>query len=251
MPFLSIITVTYNAQDVLERTIKSVIGQTVRNFEYIVVDGASKDNTLSIIEKYKNHIDVLVSEKDAGIYDAMNKGMHLAKGDFLWFMNAGDEIASPFILEEMIAKLSSSTDLIYGDALFVNNHGVPRGLRSQITPHQLPESLDWKDFRYGMLVCHQSFIAAKSIASTYQLDNLSADLEYEISVVKASKHQLYLAFPLARYLEGGVSNQQLSRSLLDRFKVLKKHFGLWGSMKAHIYILQRGVLRIIKNGKYW
>lgn len=251
MPLLSIITVTYNAENVLERTIKSIIGQTVQDFEYILVDGKSNDKTLSIIEKYKKHIDVLVSEKDDGIYDAMNTGMTLAKGDFIWFMNAGDEIASPNIVERILGKLEAKTDLIYGDALFVNNQGVARGLRSEVTPHRLPSPIHWKDFRYGMLVCHQSFIVAKSIAPTYTIENLSADLDFEISALKASKSQLYIPFPISRYLEGGVSNQQLKRSLLDRFKVMRKHFGLAGSIAAHFHILTRGAVRILRHGKYW
>ncbi|SOE23308.1 Glycosyltransferase involved in cell wall bisynthesis [Spirosomataceae bacterium TFI 002] len=247
----SIITITYNAEKVLERTIKSVIKQSSRDFEYIIIDGASKDNTLSIIDEYKEHIDTLISERDKGIYDAMNKGIKVAKGNFVWFMNAGDEIASPDILRNIISQMNSDTDLIYGDALFVNDNGVSRGLRSVITPHKLPKKLYWKDFRFGMLVCHQSFIASKSIISEYDIDNLSADLDYEINAVKKSKSQLYYNQPLAKYLEGGVSNQQLGRSLYDRFKVLKKHFGLIESVTSHLYIFGRGMKRIITKGKYW
>ena len=91
-PKFSIITVTYNAEKVLEDTIQSVITQSYKNVEYIIVDGGSKDGTLGIIEKYRQHIAHLVSEPDKGLYDAMNKGIGLATGDYLCFLNAGDEL---------------------------------------------------------------------------------------------------------------------------------------------------------------
>ncbi|KAA6309028.1 putative glycosyltransferase, partial [termite gut metagenome] len=89
-PKFSIITVTYNARKVLENTIRSVISQTYRNIEYIIIDGASEDDTLSFIGKYRPYIHILVSEPDGGLYEAMNKGIAYATGDYLCFLNAGD-----------------------------------------------------------------------------------------------------------------------------------------------------------------
>ena len=253
---LSIITITYNAEQFLERTIQSILAQTDQDFEYIIVDGKSKDGTLQIASTYKNRVNQLISEPDKGLYDAMNKGLKLAKGDFIWFMNAGDEIND----KETVSRIAQSVvreslpvpDVLYGDTYFVDNEGEIQGLRSEITPHRLPKNIKWQDMKLGMLVCHQSFIVRKSIAPLYMENNLSADVDWEIECLKRAKEVKYLDFVVAKYLTGGVSNQQLKRSLLDRYEVLKKHFGVFGAIVAHVQILWRGVNLMVKNkGKYW
>ena len=249
---LSIITITYNAEQFLERTIQSILAQTDQNFEYIIVDGKSKDGTLRIASTYKNRVNQLISEPDEGLYDAMNKGLKLATGDFVWFMNAGDEINDKETVSRIAQSVSEQIDVLYGDTYFVNNEGEIQGLRSEITPHRLPKNLKWQDMKLGMLVCHQSFIARKSIAPFYMKNNLSADIDWEIECLKRAKEVKYLDFVVSKYLTGGVSNQQLKRSLLDRYEVLKKHFGVFGAMIAHVQILWRGLNLMVKNkGKYW
>ena len=249
---LSIITITYNAEQYLERTIQSIINQSDQNFEYLIIDGKSKDGTLQIAEKYKNRVDKLISEPDKGLYDAMKKGLKNATGDFVWFMNAGDEINDNQAVEKIYKAISDKTDVLYGDTFFVNNDGNIQGLRSEITPHHLPKNLKWQDMKLGMLVCHQAFIARKSIAPFYMENNLSADVDWEITCLKRANEVKYLDFVVAKYLTGGISNKQLKRSLLDRYEVLKKHFGLMGALSAHSQILFRGVGLILKNrGKYW
>lgn len=249
---LSIITITYNAQAFLERTIKSILAQTEQAFEYIIIDGASKDGTLAIAQQYKARINQLISEPDNGLYHAMNKGLQLAKGEYVWFMNAGDEIADSQAVANIYKQITATTDVFYGDTFFVKENGEILGLRSQITPHQIPKKLKWQDMKLGMVVCHQSFIARKSNTSTYLQNNLSADIDWEIECLKKAKEIKYLNFPLSKYLVGGVSNQQLKRSLTDRYTVIQKHFGFWGAIIAHLKILWRGVLFMIsKKGKYW
>lgn len=252
MPKVSIITITYNAEKVLERSILSIIGQSYGDFEFIVIDGNSQDQTLQICEKYQSHIAQLISEKDEGIYDAMNKGLALAKGDFVWYINAGDEIAEKNTLNEIFNELGAEADLIYGDAFFVNDENKIRGLRSEITPHKLKPKIKWQDLKFGMLVCHQSLLVKREIAPKYILDNLSADIDWEIKCFKASKHPHYCSYPISRYLEGGISNQQLSKSLKDRFKVLAYHFGIFPTLLNHIIIAIRGIIKIITTkSKYW
>ncbi len=249
---LSIITITYNAEQYLERTIQSIANQSVQDFEYLIIDGKSKDRTLQIAEKYKNRVNELISEPDKGLYDAMNKGLKNAKGDFVWFMNAGDEINDKDAVKRIFQSVTSNTDVLYGDTFFVDNDGNVQGLRSEITPHCLPKDLKWQDMKLGMLVCHQAFIARKSIVPFYMEDNLSADVDWEIACLKRAKGVKYLDFVVAKYLIGGISNKQLKRSLLDRYEVLKKHFGLMGAISAHVQILFRGLGLIVKNrGKYW
>jgi glycosyltransferase involved in cell wall biosynthesis len=249
---LSIITITYNAEQYLERTIQSIINQTDQNFEYIIIDGKSKDSTLIIAENYKSRINKLISEPDKGLYDAMNKGLKATMGDFVWFMNAGDEINDNQAVEKIYEAISEKTDVLYGDTYFVNDAGNIQGLRSEITPHRLPKDLKWQDMKLGMLVCHQAFIARKTIAPLYMENNLSADVDWEIECLKRAREVEYLDFVVAKYLTGGISNKQIKRSLLDRYEVLKKHFGLIGAFSAHVQILFRGVNLIMKKrGKYW
>ena len=120
-PKFSIITVTYNAGAVLEDTIQSVITQTYKNVEYIIVDGGSKDRTLQIVEQYKEHIHTVISEPDKGLYDAMNKGIKLATGDYLCFLNAGDELHEDDTLQLMVHSITETTlpDVLYGDTAIV------------------------------------------------------------------------------------------------------------------------------------
>ncbi|UBM58903.1 glycosyltransferase [Marinilongibacter aquaticus] len=252
MPFVSIIVVTYQAEKFVARTLESIERQIDKGFELVVIDGNSNDQTMPILRKYKYLIDILVSEPDKGIYDAMNKGIRLANGRFLWFINAGDEIADEHTLGNIHSACLAETDLIYGDALLVNSEGVARGTRSALTPHKLHENIDWRALKYGMLVCHQSLLVSKEIAPNYMLNNLSADLDWEINSFKRADSPLYLSFSLSKYLEGGISNQRLGRSLWDRFKVLHSHFGLWENLKSHGHILFRGLKLIASNrGKYW
>jgi glycosyltransferase involved in cell wall biosynthesis len=249
---LTIITITYNAEQFLERTIQSILAQTDQNFEYIIIDGKSKDGTLAIAEKHKSRVNKLISEPDKGLYDAMNKGLKNASGDFVWFMNAGDEINDKEAVEKIYKAISVKTDVLYGDTFFVDENGNIQGLRSEITPHRLPKNLKWQDMKLGMLVCHQAFIARKSIAPLYMKNNLSADVDWEIACLKRAKEVKCLDFVVAKYLIGGISNKQLKRSLLDRYEVLKKHFGLMGAISAHVQILFRGIGLILKKrGKYW
>lgn len=250
---LSIITITYNAEKFLKRTIESILAQSNQDFEYIIIDGKSKDSTLEIAKAYGERVNLLVSEPDKGLYDAMNKGLHLAKGDFVWFMNAGDEINNSEVVATFIQSLAATNaDVFYGDTYFVEENGTIQGLRSEITPHRLPKNLKWQDMNLGMLVCHQAFIARKSIAPFYLENNLSADIDWEIECLKRAKKVQFLEIVVAKYLVGGISNKQLKRSLIDRYEVLKKHFGLFGAIMAHIQITIRGIKLILKKGgKYW
>ena len=119
-PKFSVITVTYNAEKVLEDTIQSVIAQTYHHVEYIIVDGASKDGTLSIIDRYRPRIHTVVSEPDKGLYDAMNKGIALASGDYLCFLNAGDCFHEDDTLQQMVHTINGNElpDVLYGETAF-------------------------------------------------------------------------------------------------------------------------------------
>jgi glycosyltransferase involved in cell wall biosynthesis len=254
MPKLSIITITYQAEAYIERTLTSVFEQNcAEEIDYIIVDGASKDRTLEIIKAHQVQINQFISEKDQGIYDAMNKGLNVAKGDYILFLNAGDTFASASTLKNLLIELNQNPDVLYGEAVFVNTDGGHIGLRSEVTPHKLPNHLTWQDFRFGMLICHQAFIAKRSIAPLFDLQyKLSSDINWEIQVLKKSTTILKSAEPICNYLMGGASVQNLKRSWNERYEVLKKHFGFIANIFNHVIILFRGfIFALKKQGKYW
>ncbi|MCP9767646.1 glycosyltransferase [Lacihabitans sp. LS3-19] len=239
MPLVSIITITFNAEDYLQRTIDSIRNQSSKDFEYILIDGGSKDDTMEIVKRNENLFDKVISEKDKGLYDAMNKGLIHAKGDYVWFMNAGDQIAENDAIEKIKKLSEQSPDVIYSDTLMIDNDGNIQGLRTEVTPHKIPKPLIWEKFKMGMLVCHQSFIVKREIAPFYILDNLSADIDWEINCLKKSNLNLEYPGILSKYLEGGVSHKQIFKSWKDRYIVLKKHFGFFSNVINHLKIVLR------------
>ncbi|MCF0203283.1 MAG: glycosyltransferase, partial [Bacteroidaceae bacterium] len=188
MPLFSIITVTYNAAGSLRRTLSSVSSQTFRDVEHIFIDGVSTDGTLNILSDYRSRYGSdyaisVFSEPDNGLYDAMNKGLRRASGQYLVFLNAGDSLADNHTLAHLATLAGGQPAVIYGDTLWTDEEGIVIGSRN----HSAPKRLDWKSFRYGMLVCHQAFYARREIAQNVQYDTsyrFSADVDWCIRVMK-------------------------------------------------------------------
>lgn len=237
----SIITVVYNGENVLEGTIESVITQTFKNFEYIIIDGASKDKTSDILKKYTSPISKIISEPDKGLYDAMNKGMRMASGDFLLFLNAGDRLYDKNVLDKIAQCITVDTDIIYGETMHVNDNRDKLGTRSEKTTHRLPKNLTWKSFRYGMSVCHQSIFVRRSVAPFYIEKNLAADIDWIIAALKKSRKNVNVHTIVSTYLIGGISKQKHNQSLKDRFLVLQKHYGIVSNIFNHAVIAVRGL----------
>lgn len=241
-PKFSIITVTYNAQAVLEDTIQSVVSQTYRHVEYIIVDGASRDNTLAIINRYKERITTVVSEPDKGLYDAMNKAMKLATGDYLCFLNAGDSFHEDDTLQQMVHGINSKElpDVLYGETALVNNERHFLRMRRLATP----EVLTWKSFKEGMLVCHQAFFAKTSLAEPYDLQyRFSADFDWCIRVMKKARtlHNTHLT--IIDYLEEGMTTQNRKASLRERFCIMTRHYGWVSTAAHHAWFILRAILK--------
>lgn len=233
-PKISIITVVYNAAALIERTIKSVLSQTYSNIEYVVIDGASSDGTFEIIEKYSSQIALIHSGKDNGIYDAMNRGLKDATGDFVLFLNAGDELYAKDTIE-LVFK-SGNADVYYGNTAIVNELGTVLGDR-RLTP---PQVLTWKSLKYGMCVSHQSFIARKTLCEPYNLDyKISADIDWVIRVLKQSKTTCNTQNYISKFLAGGTSNKRRKKALLERFSIMIKHYGFFSTLLNHLVILFR------------
>ena len=230
-PKFSIITVCYNAEATIEDTIQSVISQTYHHVEYIIVDGASKDRTMDIVNRYRDRIAVVVSEPDKGLYDAMNKGIRLATGDYLCFLNAGDSFHEDDTLQQMVHSIHTLQlpDVLYGETELVDHEGHFLRMRRL----QAPEHLTWKSFRQGMLVCHQAFFPRRDLVMPYDLRyRFSADFDWCIKIMKKSKvlHNTHLT--LIDYLAEGMTTRNHQASLKERFRIMARHYG-WASTVAH------------------
>ena len=218
-PLFTIITVAYNAEKTIPATLKSVQEQTCRLFEYIIIDGASSDGTLKQISNSGIENLTLVSEPDKGIYDAMNKGLGLAKGDYVIFLNAGDSFHSHLTLET-IANTVMDNDypgIVYGQTQLVNSD------RKRIGDRHLsaPEYLTLDSFKEGMLVCHQAFIALRKLVDNYDTRyKFSADYEWCIRCLQRSHRNLYIDRILIDYLSEGVTTANMKASLWERFKIM-------------------------------
>lgn len=242
-PLFSIITITFNAEKELTPTMKSVAQQTFRDFEHIIVDGASSDNTLGIARREGGRDLRIISEPDQGLYDAMNKGIRLAKGKFLIFLNAGDTFASPLILNEYARYATQKdVDIIYGDTVIVDSIGNilrPRHLSA-------PDSLTFESFSHGMLICHQAFCVRKSIAPAYDLNyRFSADYDWTIKCIKATSPERCrnLNMVTIHYLDAGMTEKNKRASLLERFNIMKKHYGLATAVSRHLEFIPRALAR--------
>lgn len=239
-PKFTIITVTYNAAKVLEETIQSILSQSYKNVEYIIVDGQSKDGTLQITDKYRRWIHCLISEPDKGLYDAMNKGIQLATGDYLCFLNAGDKFHEANTLQHIVHSLKENElpDVIYGETAIVDHNGKFLHMRRL----SAPENLNWKSFKKGMLVCHQAFFAKRELAvqEPYFLRyRFSADFDWCIRIMKKARllHNTHLT--LIDYLNEGMTTRNHKASLKERFRIMVKHYGWISTTLHHVWFVIR------------
>ena len=242
-PKFSIITVTYNAAAVIEPTLKSVAGQTYDNYEYLLIDGASSDDTVAKAVASGMRFAHIVSERDKGLYDAMNKGIALATGDYLCFLNAGDSLYAPDTLERMVAAIEGCSELphiLYGETAEVDEKRNFVRMRRL----QAPEKLDWKSFKQGMLVCHQAFFVRRDIAPRYDMRyRFSADVDWCIRAMKKSLSIVNTRSIIVNYLQNGLSLQNHRASLFERFDIMRRHYGLFTTVMNHLWFVVRAVIK--------
>lgn len=242
-PMISIITVVLNRYHDIRYTLESVVLQTYQDLEFIVIDGASSDGTLSIIEEYKNHIQLLISEKDEGIYHAMNKGLEKANGEYILYLNGGDALHDNQVLEKIFSRYASEKDLpdvLYGECMFVDQDRKQLGTRSQLRKNPLPEKLHYYSFLQGSNVTHQCFIVRKSIAPLYDLQyRFSSDLDWMLNCIKAAKYLHKTDEIISDFVLGDTSEQNKYRSLWERFQILKEHYGWRKALKGHFQMIFR------------
>jgi glycosyltransferase involved in cell wall biosynthesis len=248
LPKISIITVVYNGSGLIEKTIKSILSQTYKKIEYIIIDGASTDGTLDIIKKYEKSIKRWISEPDNGLYYAMNKGIDLATGEYLWFINAGDEIFDKETICQIFdSKQGYLKDIYYGETLIIDKNGKEIGMRRQ----KSPAHLTWKSLKIGMVVSHQSFIVNRKIATYFDLRyKCSADIDWMIKTLKAAGSIENTHLILSKFLDGGRSKSTIITSLRERFEIMTSNYGLVSTLLNHIRIAFRFLLFYIKYRRF-
>ena len=266
MTKFTVVTITYNAAALVGRTLDSVLHQTYEDVEHLIIDGASTDQTLPMAEAYKEASDasacghkvIIHSEPDKGIYDAMNKGLMQASGDYIVYMNAGDFFPSADTLEqiarrchlneqptaELPAVLYGLTNIVDGEGHFLR----PRRLAP-------PPRLTWRSFRHGMLVCHQAFYARTDLAKNLQYDTryrYSADVDWCIRVMREGERmglRLYnIDMVVANYTEEGMTTLHHRDSLRERFHVMRRQYGLVSTLLMHCwFVIRAAISRFTKN----
>lgn len=215
-PLISIITVCYNSNETIEETIKSVINQTYNNIEYIIIDGDSLDNTLEIVGKYSSYINLL-SEPDKGIYDAMNKSLQIAKGDWLYFLGADDKLFNNEIIEEMVSQFCDKKTIYYGNALFKISK-----LNYVIKPNKW--SLCYRN------ISHQTLFYPREVYQKfeYKLDYpIFADHIYNIKLFKQGYKFVHIEKTVVLYNDAGKSSFVYDQQYYDDLpKIVLKDFGI-------------------------
>ena len=251
----TIATCTWNAAAQLPPTLASIREQDYPCIEHLIIDGASSDDSLQLLHDYEVQAPAnvkvrIVSEPDHGLYDAMNKALRLAEGDYILFLNAGDRLHSPQTLSlvaQAAEKVSQtgSCGVLYGDTDIVDAAGHFIRHRRLVPP----EHLNWRSFRQGMLVCHQAFMASVPLAREcpYNLHyRFSADFDWCIRIMQMSgqrhmplcnTHQV-----IADYLEGGMTTKNHRASLRERFDVMRRHYGLCQTVALHLWFCLRAVI---------
>lgn len=253
-PLITVITCTYNAADTLERTLASVAAQDYPRVEHLLVDGCSSDGTFAHIQRYVErglpYSVRVVREPDEGLYDAMNKGIRQATGDYLVFLNAGDAFHGTDTLSRVAAALDWSrgdlrstavaygeTDLVDADGHFVRHRRL-----------KTPERLTWRSFREGMTVCHQSFYVRRDLALATPFDltyRFSADFDWCVRILKYVERRRLSAVNtravLTDYLAEGMTTRHHRASLLERWRVMCRHYGWGETALLHLWFCLRAL----------
>lgn len=237
-PLITIITVSYNAAKTIKSTLESVDNQDVLCYEHLVVDGASNDDTLKIINSFDNPRRMVISEPDKGIYDAMNKGLGMAKGKYVMFLNAGDRFhnSGTLRLYEKAIKDNNLPGFIYGQTDLVDSEGKFIAKRHLTAP----EKLVYKDFSEGMVVCHQAMCVLRRITPYFNLKyRYSADYEWGIICLQHSRRNVYIPEVVIDYLSEGETTRHRRASLMERFRIMSCYYGLFPTLMRHFRFVSR------------
>lgn len=236
---VTLITVCWNAAPVILETLESIREQTHRDIEHIVIDGASTDGTVALLEQRREHLAVLVSEPDKGIYDAMNKGLARATGDIIGFVNAGDLLMTPHVIAQVVAAFERShADAVYGDIIMVDEQDITKVHRTWRSGAYRREN-----FRRGWMPPHVATFFRKAIYDRHGHFNLDLRIgaDYEILLRFLYKHKVsavHLPENLVRFRLGGMSNGSV-RHILKANREVRRSWGLNGLQAPPLLVTRK------------
>lgn len=244
-PLISIVTICRNAAGTIGRTAASVRAQDFDDYEHLIIDGASRDETLAIARTEGSDNMRILSEPDKGLYDAMNKGLRLARGEYIIFLNAGDKFHSHSTLRMMAEATGPETDIVYGDTVLVDDFGTVLGPRH----HSAPERLDRESYKQGMLVCHQAFLVRRELAPEYDLQyRFSADYDWCLKCIEATEPERCVRLGVTTdYLVDGLTDHNRMASLRERFRIMADHYGTASTLIRHIGFVPRLIARKLRS----
>jgi len=244
-PLFSIITVTWNAASTIAPTLESVRRQTSSDYEMLIIDGVSTDDTLKIVRQTSISSLRVFSEPDNGLYDAMNKGIERAHGRYLIFLNAGDTFADDTVLARLALLTVDNPGVIYGQTQLVDAQRNVVGKRHLTAPKRLTA----RSFLNGMVVCHQAFVARRDLVPKYDLQyRLSGDYDWCIKVLKKSPANAYVGRePIIDYLADGMTTSHHQASLWERFRIMSRHYGTCTAIMSHLSFIPRYLKRRLRG----
>lgn len=219
---VSIITVSYNSVDTIQDTIESVLNQKYPNIEYIIVDGNSNDGTMEVVSKYRDKITKVVSEPDNGIYDAMNKGIVLATGDFVGILNSDDVYSDSSVIEDVVGQLvSTGADCTYADLMFVSRGDLNKRVRFCSS-----KNFSISKFRWGWMVPHPTFFVKRSCYEKFGLYKMgyrvSADFELLVRFMLRERiSSARLPRCIVKMRDGGISTSGLLWRVHQNFEIVR------------------------------
>ena len=231
-PKFSIITVTLNSEKLIDETIKSLFNQTFDNYELIIIDGDSNDKTLEIIKSYNKKNIVIISEPDKGIYDAMNKGISLSKGEYINFLNSGDKFANENVLEKVYNSIKTKPNLVYGDINIFKN--------KKFSKEQLSLDFDLQNLveKGTGVLCHQSMFVLNENIPLYNLKyKYKAELNWYFDLLKLKNFTYQkLKFKIVDYDMGGFGQKNFLKNRIDWLRVIVHRFGYKTLFQSKIII---------------
>ena len=249
---ISIITVVRNNVATINDAINSVLSQTYKNIEYIVIDGASTDGTVGVVQSYTNKIDKFITEKDHGLYDAMNKGITLATGDIIGILNSDDMYFDINVIEDIANTfLEKKTDSVFGDLHYVDKNNTNKVMR-----HWKTSDFKLGSFAKGWHPPHPSFFAKKEVYEKYGLFDLelSISADFDLMLRLLEKHQIssvYLPKTLVKMRTGGQSNNSIRNIITSNKSILKSFSKNKIKVNKWLYLFNRlmpKLIQVIKKG---
>ena len=247
---ISIITVVLNNSSTIKDAIESVLSQTYHDIEYIIIDGCSTDGTLEIIQGYSKHITKIISEKDKGIYDAMNKGISLSSGDIIGILNSDDVYFDENVIKDVINAFEmNQTDSIYGDLMYVERNDL-----SKIVRYWKSSVFKIGSFAKGWHPPHPTFFTKKNLYDRYGLFDInmkvSADFDLMLRFLEKNKITTsYLSKVLVKMRTGGESNKSLKNIIISNISILKSFKKNNIEVNNFMYLIYRLMPKVIQRIK--